>query len=117
MTFFRHVTIVSQEVIDWLNTVYDLGLVPGSLGENVTVRGLGDLSTRSAGETIYLGERVRLRITKQNAPCVILSRIHRLLPKWIAGKRGLLCAIESGVGEYVATGMSVITGEEDVDLF
>jgi MOSC domain-containing protein YiiM len=100
----RHVTLLAMEVIDELNLDLDLQMIPGSLGENITTVGLGDLSNIKDGSLLIIRnwaigtELARLRVIEQNAPCKNLAPIHRLLVKKIHGRRGIACAIESGVG-------------------
>ncbi len=108
----RHITILAQEVIDDLNQALGLSLVPGSLGENITTRGLGDLSQIQDGAMLSVRDpggdmRLTLRVTEQNQPCKNLAPIHRLLVKRIHGRRGLLCSIESGLGHLVRVGHSI----------
>jgi hypothetical protein len=111
----RHISIVDQEVLDELNEAHpELCLGPGSLGENITVRGVYTELIKD-GHTLRIGDDVILRVVEQNQPCKVLTQIHRLLPKWVHGKRGVLCAVESGVGEIIRPGMS-ITHCEYIDL-
>jgi MOSC domain-containing protein YiiM len=98
----RHITILAQEVLDEANRTLNLKLVPGNLGENITAYGLGDLSNIEPGTPILLGEEsgdgkdIILRVSAQNQPCKKLLPVHRLLPKMIQGRRGLLCTVEKG---------------------
>jgi hypothetical protein len=100
----RHITLLAREVIEFLNTGLDLQLEPGSLGENITTQGLGDLSQIPDGTFLQLGKHVILRVCKQNEPCKNLAPMHRLLIKTIHGKRGLLCAVEKGIDEMLWPG-------------
>jgi hypothetical protein len=102
----RHVTLLAREVVDALNSELGLQMRPGTLGENITTDGLGDLSTIKDGSCLRIcnrlgGELAVLRVVEQNQPCKNLSPVHRLLPKKIYGRRGLLCAIESGTGNIL----------------
>lgn len=96
----RHVSVVALEVIDALNQELGLNMGPGTLGENLTVRGLGDLSDIADGARLVVinahnGAPVcTLRVCAEIKPCKNLTLIHGELPKRIVGRRGLLCAIE-----------------------
>lgn len=102
----RHITILAQEVIYDLNARLGLGLAPGSLGENITTLGFGDLSD-IPNETLLIvrdedgKELAAFRVTEQNKPCKRLSLLHRMLPREIYGRRGLLCAVERGFGSVI----------------
>jgi MOSC domain-containing protein YiiM len=106
----RHISLVSSEVIDALNQELGLGLMHGSLGENITTSGLGDLSQIPDGarlvirNSITLNELAVLRVVEQNKPCKNLYPLHRLLVKKIFGRRGILCAVESSTGHRLARG-------------
>ncbi len=105
----RHITIVGFEVIEDLNRELDLTLVPGSLGENITTKGLGDLSEIKDKTILQIGqEGILLRVIEQNQPCHNLAPLHRLLVKKIYGRRGLLCAILSGVGKTLEPNLPII---------
>jgi len=96
----RHVSVVALEVIDALNRELGLNMGPGTLGENLTVRGMGDLSAIADNVRLLIvghsGAPIcTLRVAEQNKPCKNLTLIHRELPKRIMGRRGLLCAIET----------------------
>jgi len=103
----RQVSLVAHEVLmemnELLGSEMEEPLVCGSLGENLTVDGLGDLSALPVGTRLKVGEYLVLRVTEHNNPCKNLAPLHRLLVKHIYGKRGLLCAIEEGVGSCIFT--------------
>lgn len=100
----RHLTLLAQEVLTDLNRELLLSLKGGSLGENITTKGLGDLSKIPDGSRLRIGTQVVLRVTEQNQPCMNLYPVHRLLVKRIYGRRGLLCTIEEGVDESIFVG-------------
>jgi hypothetical protein len=95
-----HITIVGKEVLKEMNQRLGLALEAGSLAENILTEGLGDLSDVPAEASIFIGN-VELRVTKQNQPCKNLGRYHSRLVKEIYGKRGLLCAVVSGIGTTI----------------
>jgi MOSC domain-containing protein YiiM len=49
------------------------GIVPGAIGENVTVEGL-DWSAVLPGSHVLLGETVLLQVTRYTSPCVNITR-------------------------------------------
>ncbi|MDB5224477.1 MAG: hypothetical protein JWO43_99 [Candidatus Adlerbacteria bacterium] len=105
----RHITLLAIEVIDSLNQELGLEMRPGTLGENITTQGLGDLFNIADGSRIFIrnpagSELCVLRVTEQNEPCINLSTIHRLLVKRIYKRRGLLCSIVSGIGNRIMSG-------------
>ena len=63
----RAVCLYSQDRIDALN---DEGhpITPGSIGENVTIRGL-DWDTVVPGVRLAIGDAVRLEVTEYTVPC------------------------------------------------
>lgn len=97
----RHISVIAFEVLKDLSEELKIPLDPGSLGDNLTVEGLGDLSQIKDGSILNIGEKIRLRVIEQNQPCVNLAPLHRLLPKKIHGRRGLMCAVEVGIGEWI----------------
>ncbi len=108
----RHVSLLAIEVIDSLNTELGLDMRSGTLGENITTRGLGDLSHIADGSRLVIKnsldtELAILRVIEQNQPCKNLHSKHRLLVKKIYGRRGLLCVIERGVGKRICRNDSI----------
>jgi MOSC domain-containing protein YiiM len=103
----RHITLVAYEVIENLNQELDIMLACGSLAENITTKGLGDLSGVPDGARIVINDDIVLRVVEQNQPCKNLMPLHRLLVKKIYGRRGLLCAIEQGIGKRIASGDAI----------
>ncbi|MCA9364789.1 MAG: MOSC domain-containing protein [Candidatus Moranbacteria bacterium] len=104
----RQITIMSQEAIDEVNRKLGLDLMPGDLGENITVRGLGDLSDVADGKIVVINHgRVCLKVTKQNDPCRKLSIYHKKLAKVLMGKRGLLLTVMRGKGQVVCVGSPI----------
>jgi MOSC domain-containing protein YiiM len=105
----RHITVVALEVLQKVGTeVLGRELPTGALSENFTTQGLGDLSDIRNGQMIVIGEKLRLRVTGQNQPCKHVRAAYGLkFYEAVRGRRGLLCAIESGVSFIVRPGMPV----------
>ena len=97
----RHISLLAQEVIDALNKELTVSLLPGSLGENITTSGLGDLSDIPDGTLIHIGSSLVLRIMQQNDPCKVLQPLHKKMVKTIYGRRGILCSVVSGIGSHI----------------
>ena len=58
----RQLTIVAKEVLDSLNQILGIGLGGGSVGENILVEGIGDLGNLVAGDRLWIGSHVTLKI-------------------------------------------------------
>ncbi len=113
----RHITVVAQEALDEVNEKLGLKLKAGDLGENILVKGLGNLSNVLDGMEIEIQigtydehnamEKAILVVTGQNKPCKNLNHFHPKLIKEIYGKRGLLCSVKSGIGKFILRGQRV----------
>lgn len=103
----RQITFVAQEALDDLGRELDVTLGPGDFGENICVRGLGDLSDVRPGALLVTGRGVAFRVTGQNEPCSNLTEYHRLMVKAAYGRRGLLATVEAGAGLAVAAGDTI----------
>jgi MOSC domain-containing protein YiiM len=68
----RAVCLFSLEAIEALNHEGHT-LVPGAIGENVTVQGL-DWGAVGPGCRVLLGDRVLLEVTRYTSPCVNITR-------------------------------------------
>ena len=104
----RQVSLVAEEVLADLNRELGTALKPGDFGENITVRGIGDLSDVPDGAVLAIGDAVRLRVTEQNNPCNNLSVYHRLMVKKSFGRRGILTVVVAGAGAKLRPGMSIL---------
>ena len=114
----RHISLVAIEVLEELGEKY-LGMLlkPGELSENITTKGLGDLSQITDGTRLSIGEQVILRVVEQNQPCKNVRAAYGLeFYKQVTGRRGILCAIEKGVGATIHPGdfIEVLKGGEPV---
>ena len=89
----RHLTIVAQEALEAVSDHLQVELGPGSIGENIQVSGLGDLSNLKAGDLLELGENVVVRVTSQNAPCATLNVHHKEIIKAFLGRRGVTATV------------------------
>lgn len=96
----HHVCIVAHEALELMNA--KLGLVEkplraGSLGENITTRGLGDLSDLSFGSGSYpkfirIQGALVFEVVGRNEPFSSLMQYHVRLMS-MHGKLGLLCRV------------------------
>ena len=90
---WRQVTLIASEVLEEMNERLEISLVAGDLGENILVRGLGDLSQMKKGDRLAIGGQVVLEVSAQNRPCDTIRRYHKALPEEIAGKRGIAAIV------------------------
>lgn len=91
----RHVTVVAAEALDSVAEALGVIIPPGGLGENILVRGLGDLGQVQPGERLRFSSGVELEVTEQNNPCGQLAVYHPQAPKELYGKRGLLTVVKT----------------------
>lgn len=71
-----------------------LGVKPGQLRENVTVRGI-DLRSLPPGSRLRLGEAI-VELTKPCGPCAKLNRVRDGLMRDSRGRRGMLARVVRG---------------------
>jgi MOSC domain-containing protein YiiM len=100
----RQISIVAQEALDDLARELDVTLEPGDFGENVCVRGFGDLSDVTPGTRFVTSRGVVFHVTEQNEPCSNLMRYHRQMVKASYGRRGVIATVEAGAGLAIAAG-------------
>ncbi|HLC02709.1 MAG TPA: MOSC domain-containing protein [Anaerolineales bacterium] len=81
----RQVLLMESEVLG------TYGLLPGSVRENITTRGI-KLSGIEVGTRLQLGE-THLEITGDCTPCSFLDSLRPGLQDQIAGERGLLARV------------------------
>jgi MOSC domain-containing protein YiiM len=91
----RQVTVVGAEAVEAVAAELSVDIPPGGLGENILVRGLGDLGELVPGQRIIFGSGVELEVTDQNNPCANLSVYHPRTPKELYGRRGVLTIVAS----------------------
>jgi MOSC domain-containing protein YiiM len=66
---------------------------PGGLGENILLEGLGDLSNLQEGDRLRFYASGEEEPSVENEPCANLRIYHRLMPKELIGKRGVICTV------------------------
>lgn len=89
----RQVTLVSAEVIEALEQELGCSIPHGGFGENVLVRGLGDLAWLEAGDVLEFAGGAAVEVTGQNNPCANLQIWHPDMVKAAYGRRGLLAVV------------------------
>ncbi len=87
----RAVCLFSEELYAALRAE-GLNLVNGSVGENLTTRGV-DLQALSKGDRLSIGEHCVVEITDVRVPCRTLKQWAADLPKRIEGRSGWLAKV------------------------
>lgn len=110
----RQVSIFAHEVYDELNENTVLmremkQLMPGRLGENLTVRGLGDLTGIEKGTRLVIQQEIVLVVVEPMEPCANLREVHPMIAKLLGknGRRGLYCRIAAGHGKRIHVGGTI----------
>jgi MOSC domain-containing protein YiiM len=91
----RQVTLVAAEVIDALERELGCSIPHGGLGENILVRGLGDLAWLEEGDVLEFAGGAAVEITGHNNPCANLQVWHPDMVKAAYGRRGVLAVVAS----------------------
>ena len=87
----RAVSLLDEKVIMALRTEgYVVG--PGTMGENLTVRGL-DLDHLSVGTCLRFGGGVEIELTERRGPCLLLESIAPTLKTAVLGRFGFLARV------------------------
>jgi MOSC domain-containing protein YiiM len=86
---------------------------PGSLGENIVIRGL-DLDQLPSGSRLRLGESAVARIVSARHGCANLKYIHTAFPEAAAGRIGYMCAVEQGGEVRVGDEVAVLGDDEAI---
>lgn len=89
----RQVSVVALEAVEAAAAALSVEVPHGGLGENILVRGLGDLSHLRPGDRLSFGSGVELEIVEQNDPCSNLSVYHPQMVKQLYGRRGVLATV------------------------
>lgn len=101
----RPISIVSEEVRQWINANLDLNMKHGDFNEQIVVQGLGDLGDIPIGTRIAFEGGVILEVVDYAYPCVKLevhnggegklmkSLIKKNPDGSIYSKRGILCKV------------------------
>lgn len=85
------VCLLDLEVIEQLrNEGYDLA--PGSVGENITLRG-ANLASLAIGDRIVFSGGVELEYAKLRSPCYVLDAICPTLKEAMRGRIGIYAAV------------------------
>ena len=84
----RQVLLVEQETLEALD------LSPGSVKENVSIRGIS-LMSLMPGQTLQIGDTI-LKITKPCGPCLRKEEIRAGLSQQHQGRRGMLARVMKG---------------------
>lgn len=111
----RQVSVVAVEAIEAAASALEVEIPHGGVGENVLVRGLGDLSELAPGERLVFGSGVELKVTGQNDPCANLCVYHAKVPKLLYGRRGVLATVEKTGTLRPGDTVSVKPGGNDID--
>lgn len=83
--------LLDLEVIEQLrNEGYDLA--PGSVGENITLRG-ANLASLAIGDRIVFSGGVELEYAKLRSPCYVLDAICPTLKEAMRGRIGIYAAV------------------------
>ena len=91
----RAVCIFSEELYQWLRDK-GIDLKHGSVGENLTTRGL-DLNQLNKGDRLRVGDACLIEITDVRVPCHQLKKWDTDLPELIVGHSGWVAkVIEEG---------------------
>jgi MOSC domain-containing protein YiiM len=91
----RQVSLLRQEVIDDLAALQGTEILPGDLGENLTVSGL-DLDRLPAGTILAVGATARLLVTERREPCRNVEKVARGLKGALEGRAGVLARVLRG---------------------
>lgn len=91
----RQVSLLAEEAIQDVCLALDITIPPGGLGENVLLRGLGDLSDLKEGDLLRFSSGVELEVSGQNDPCKILSLYHPQVPKFSYRRRGIVAVVRT----------------------
>jgi MOSC domain-containing protein YiiM len=82
---------IRQVLLEDVETLEALGLQPGRVKENVTLRGVG-VNELPAGTRLTFGD-VTLEITKECAPCDRMEEIRSGLKVELVGRRGVYARV------------------------
>lgn len=91
----RQVTVVGAEAVEAVASELGAEIPHGGLGENVLVRGLGELSELTPGQRLRFEGGVELEVTAQNDPCSNLMVYGNQAVKLFYGCRGLLTVVRA----------------------
>jgi MOSC domain-containing protein YiiM len=98
----RQVLIVDKEALD------ALGLLPGTIKENLTVEGL-DVMRLHPGTRVRIGDSAVLEITSVCEPCFRMDEIRPGLQAELEGRRGMNSRVIEG-GPIAVGDLAVVIG-------
>jgi MOSC domain-containing protein YiiM len=85
----RQVLLADQEALD------EVGIEPGTIKENLTVRGL-HVTGLAPGTRVRLGQSAVLEITEVCEPCFRMDEIRIGLQAELVGRRGMVARVVNG---------------------
>lgn len=85
---------IRQLLLEDAETLEALGLTPGQVKENVTLRGV-DVNGLPSGTLLSLGDAV-VEITKECSPCDRMEEIRSGLKAALVGRRGVYARVVAG---------------------
>jgi MOSC domain-containing protein YiiM len=88
----RAICLFSEELYGWLRAEYKLDLVPGSVGENFTTRGI-DLNKLRPGDRLRVGDSCTIELTDVRVPCTNLKKWHPDLKEIVEGRSGWVARV------------------------
>ena len=86
ITPLQAICLIDEEDLDDLRAE-GFDVVPGAMGENLTVRGL-EVDGLKAGDRLRLSGGVELEYTKPRSPCFVLDAISPRLKEVVKGRCG-----------------------------
>lgn len=87
----RAVSIQDLEILEALNAE-GFALEPGTIGENLTVRGL-HVQALSVGDHLHFEEGPVLELSEPRKPCFVLDKIDPMLKEVIVGRCGFMARV------------------------
>jgi MOSC domain-containing protein YiiM len=94
----RQVLLADKEALD------AVGVLPGTIKENVTVEGV-DVMSLPAGSRVCLGRSAVVEITAVCEPCFRMDEIRDGLKQQLEGRRGMVSRVVQGgiinVGDFI----------------
>jgi MOSC domain-containing protein YiiM len=100
-----------------VETLQRLGVLPGTIKENITTRGV-EFGALEPGQQIRIGESL-LELTEPCRPCSRMDEIRQGLQEKLQGQRGWLCRVVEGGrirrgDRKVLAGAAQETGQETI---
>jgi molybdopterin adenylyltransferase len=86
------VSLQDVELLEEVSAQYGIALSCGTIGENLTVRGL-HVQRMSLGTQLMFEGGVVLELTKVRTPCYVLDALDPRLKEWILGRCGMYAKV------------------------